>query len=134
MLFRSKMMMRQVAAPTSELSREHPQAEIAHQDAKWWRLSRYDSAVVSNAEGTKAAWYKRDPEKVRGMLVETLRTHAALLMQWNSLRETYREAAERITSFEAWERTFAENPAPVRPQDEARSATASSGGSGGTAA
>lgn len=129
-----KMMMRQVAAPTTELSREHPQAEIAHQDAKWWRLSRYDSAVVSNAEGTKAAWYKRDPEKVRGMLVETLRTHAALLMQWNSLRETYREAAERITSFEAWERTFAENPAPVRPQDEARSATASSGGSGGTAA
>ena len=129
-----KMMARQLAAPTTELSRHHPQAEIPHQDAKWWRLSRFDSAVVSNAEGTKAAWYKRDPEKVRGMLVETLRTHAALLMQWSSLRDTYREAAERITSFEAWERTFAANPAPVRPGDEATSTDARSGGTGGTAA
>ena len=133
-LWTLKAMGRQMLAEPSSTARRHPQALVAHQDAKWWTLSHYDSAVVSNAEGTKAAWYKRDPEKVRGMLVETLRTHAALLMQWNSLRETYREAAERITSFEAWERTFAENPAPVRPQDEARSATASSGGSGGTAA
>ncbi|HEX7352818.1 glycosyltransferase [Brachybacterium sp.] len=130
-----KMMLRQLAAPATELSRRHPQAEIPHQDAKWWRLSRFDSAVVSNAEGTKAAWYKRDPEKVRRMLAETLRTHTALLTQWNSLRDQYRAAAEQITSFEAWERTFAANPAPVRPGDAlADGAEASGPGRGGSAA
>ncbi|MGP9539014.1 glycosyltransferase [Brachybacterium sp. AOP43-C2-M15] len=124
----AKMMMRQLAKSTTELSRVHPQTEIAHQDAKWWRLSRFDSAVVSNAEGTRAAWYKRDPEAVRRMLVETLRTHAALLLQWSSLSARYREASARITSFAAWERTFADNPAPVRERDRAADRAARTGG------
>lgn len=130
-----RTMLRQLVTPTTGLSTEHPQAEIPHQDAKWWRLSRFDSAVVSNAEGTGAAWYKRDPETVRRMLVATLRSHAALLAQWNSLSAGYREAAGRITSFAAWEETFAANPAPARPEG---SGTAGSDGPtrspGGTAA
>lgn len=135
-----KMMARQLLSPATALSTEHPQAEIPHQDAKWWRLSRFDSAVVSNAEGTKAAWYKRDPATVRRLLVGTLRTHANLLAQWSTLSADYREAAEHLTSFAAWERTFAANPAPIRPGDAADSSAADSsaaegpGGTGGTAA
>ena len=73
-------------------------------------------AECESAEGTGAAWYKRDPQTVRRMLVGTLRSHAALLAQWNSLSAGYREAAGRITSFAAWEETFAANPAPTRPE------------------
>ena len=96
-------------------ARRHPQALIAHQDAKWWTLSHYDSAVVSNAEGTKVAWYQRRPEQVRAMLARSARTHLDLYRHWNRLRDRYRAAAGEITSFPAWEATFAANPAPVRP-------------------
>ena len=33
-------------------------------DAKWYRLARFDSAVVSMPDGTSAALYQRDPERV----------------------------------------------------------------------
>ena len=37
-------------------------------DAKWYRLARYDSAVVSMHDGTSAALYQRDPEKFRDLM------------------------------------------------------------------
>src|SRR5699024_8170097 len=74
-------------------------------------------ALVSNAEGTQVSWYKRDPRQVREMLAEALSAHVALHRGWSTLSERYREASARITSFDAWERTFAENPAPVRERD-----------------
>ncbi|WP_370645940.1 glycosyltransferase [Brachybacterium sp. ACRRE] len=116
-LWAARTMARQMFAPPRETSRLHPQAEIPHLDAKWWTLSHYDSAVVSNADGTKLAWYKRRPDHVREMLTRSLRTHADLYRHWNDLRRQYRRAAAELTSFEAWERTFAANPAPVRAQD-----------------
>ncbi|AXK47214.1 glycosyltransferase family 2 protein [Brachybacterium saurashtrense] len=114
-LWTVKAMGRQLLASPPERARRHPQAQVAHQDAKWWTLSHYDSAVVSNAEGTKVAWYQRRPEQVRAMLTRSARTHLDLYRQWNRLRDQYRAAAEEITSFPAWERTFAANPAPARP-------------------
>ncbi len=107
-----KQLAKQALSKPSELSREHPQEAIAHQDARWWRLSHYDSALVSNAEGTQLAWYKRDPKQARELLAAGVRTHAELFAKWESLREQFRAAAHELTSFEAWERTFAANPAP----------------------
>ena len=92
-----------------EESRESPQAVVAHIDNKWWRMSQYDSAIVSNAEGTAASWYRRDPRYVREKLVEATRLHARLLREWPRLRAAYREAAPRITSMEAWAETFTEH-------------------------
>ena len=109
-----KQLAKQAFTKPSELSLEHPQEAIAHQDARWWRLSHYDSALVSNAEGTQIAWYKRDPKQARELLAEAVRTHAELFAKWSTLREQYRAAASQLTSFEAWERTFAANPAPKR--------------------
>lgn len=109
-----KQLAKQAFTKPSELSLEHPQDAIAHQDARWWRLSHYDSALVSNAEGTQIAWYKRDPKQARELLAEAVRTHAELFAKWSTLREQYRAAASQLTSFEAWERTFAANPAPKR--------------------
>src|SRR5699024_12139112 len=110
---------KQLFAPPEPTSETNPQAAFPHLDAKWWRPSAYDSALVSNAEGTQVSWYKRDQQKVREMLREAISAHVALHRGWNVLSERYREASSRITSIEAWERTFAENPAPGRDQDRA---------------
>ncbi|MGQ4574844.1 glycosyltransferase [Dermabacteraceae bacterium P7006] len=103
-----------------EVGQKHPQTLIAHQDARWWRLAYYESALVSNAEGTAVAWYKRDPKLAREMLSEAARTHMELFKQWNSLRDDYQRAAADITSFAAWEKTFAANPAPARKGGSAK--------------
>lgn len=113
----AKTLVKQLVAPTREKSSQHPEAAIAHLDAKWWRLAAYDSALVSNAEGTQVSWYKRDPQQVREMLADAVSTHLELHRRWPELQQVYREAAPRITSFEAWEQTFAANPAPQREQD-----------------
>ena len=105
----AKTVLRQVVRPVPEESRESPQAVVAHIDNKWWRMSQYDSAIVSNAEGTAASWYRRDPRYVREKLVEATRLHARLLREWPRLRAAYREAAPRITSMEAWAETFTEH-------------------------
>jgi galactofuranosylgalactofuranosylrhamnosyl-N-acetylglucosaminyl-diphospho-decaprenol beta-1,5/1,6-galactofuranosyltransferase len=66
------------------------------------------------------------------MLAESLRLHAELLAQWSTLRQTYLDARERITSFEAWEKTFADNP-PAEPSVGSSSANGSSANSSSAA-
>ena len=102
----AKTIVRQLSKPIASTSRERPQAFVAHQDNKWWRMSQYDSAVVSNAEGTGASWYKRDPRKLRAMLAESARLNAQILREWPRLRELYRKELTEITSFDAWKKTF----------------------------
>ena len=82
-------------------------------DAKWYRLARYDSAVVSMPDGTSAALYQRDPEQFRDLLKRTARDPPAapprVAASWPS---EYRAALGEITSPEAWEETFR----PSRPE------------------
>ena len=75
-------------------------------DAKWYRLARYDSAVVSMPDGTSAALYQRDPEKFRDLLRRTLDIHQQLHREWPELAEHYRSQLGAITSEEAWSQTF----------------------------
>ncbi|MFJ7750576.1 glycosyltransferase [Arthrobacter sp. NPDC097144] len=105
----AKTVIRQLTKKVPASSLEHPQAYIAHQDNKWWRMSQYDSAVVSNAEGTGASWYKRDPKQLRVLLAEAVKLNAEILKNWQKLSDQYREALPEITSFEAWKKTFAEH-------------------------
>lgn len=102
----AKTVLRQLVKPVTESSSQRPQANVAHQDNKWWRMAQFDSAVVSNAEGTGASWYQRNPEQVRRFLAESAAVHAQLLRNWPRLREEYRSALPRITSMEAWRKTF----------------------------
>ena len=102
----AKTVVRQLSVPVAGSSLERPQANVAHQDNRWWRMSQYDSAVVSNAEGTGASWYKRDPKKLRTMMAESARLHAAVLKDWQRLSEQYKAALGEITSISAWEKTF----------------------------
>lgn len=107
----ARTVLRQLAEPVKERSKEAPQELVAFQDARWWRLSQYDSALVTNAEGTGVAWYRRDPATLRHQLAESAKLHADIQRRWSSLREEYRTALPEITSFETWERIFAANPA-----------------------
>ncbi|KRF04282.1 glycosyl transferase [Arthrobacter sp. Soil782] len=102
----AKTIARQLSKPVDSSSKQRPQAFIAHQDNKWWRMSQYDSAVVSNAEGTGASWYQRDPRKLRALLAEAARLNAEILREWPRLRALYRKELADITSFEAWKSTF----------------------------
>ena len=52
--------------PVRELSQQFPETELTAMDAKWYRLAKYDSAIVSMNDGTSAAMYQRDPEIIMG--------------------------------------------------------------------
>ncbi len=92
--------------PPRPLSRAYPEAEIPAMDAQWWRLARYDSAVVSMNDGSSAALHQRDPQKYRELLVKTVEVHARLAVEWPALAERYRAALGDIASAEAWDETF----------------------------
>ncbi len=97
-----------IKAPGPE-SAERPQAYLAHRDNRWFRVAHYDSVVVSNAEGTGASWYQRDPKKLKSMLTEATALHVRLFREWDSLAEQYRNAVADISSIEAWKKTFEAN-------------------------
>ena len=93
--------------PVRRTSRANPEAEVPAMDAQWYRLARFDSAIVSMPDGNSAALYQRDPEHFRDLVRRTLEIHARLQREWPRLAEEYRAALPDITSPEAWEKTFA---------------------------
>jgi galactofuranosylgalactofuranosylrhamnosyl-N-acetylglucosaminyl-diphospho-decaprenol beta-1,5/1,6-galactofuranosyltransferase len=92
--------------PVRPLAKEHPEAEVPAMDAKWYRLARYDAAVVSMPDGTSAALYQRDPQLFRDLLTRTVDVHERLYREWPRLAELYRQRLPEITSPEAWDATF----------------------------
>lgn len=101
-----KTVSRQLVKSPAPENAERPQGFLAHRDNRWFRLAHYDSVIVSNAEGTGASWYKRDPKKLKSMLAEASRLHLRLFRDWDKLAEQYRTAVPQITSIEAWKKTF----------------------------
>ena len=101
-----KTVSRQLVKNPAPESAERPQGFLAHRDNRWFRLAHYDSVIVSNAEGTGASWYKRDPKKLKSMLAEASRLHLRLFRDWDKLAEQYRAAVPEITSLAAWKKTF----------------------------
>jgi galactofuranosylgalactofuranosylrhamnosyl-N-acetylglucosaminyl-diphospho-decaprenol beta-1,5/1,6-galactofuranosyltransferase len=96
---------------------KRPQMALPYQDASWWVLAKLDSAVVSTAEGTRAAWYKRDRRLFRSLGRRSLVLHRRLRRQWPQLAAQYRAAAADFNSPERWRETFAAslNPPPDGP-------------------
>lgn len=84
----------------------HPEVEFGKSDAHWWRLPRYDSALVSTADGSGKNIYTRDRAMFRRMLVDSVRLHRQLQRQWETLSSQYRAASDELTSPTAWRRTF----------------------------
>jgi galactofuranosylgalactofuranosylrhamnosyl-N-acetylglucosaminyl-diphospho-decaprenol beta-1,5/1,6-galactofuranosyltransferase len=69
-------------------------------------LARLDSAVVSRADGTRAAWYRRDRRLFRTLGRRSIVLHYRLRRQWPQLAAQYRAAAAEFTSPQAWRETF----------------------------
>jgi galactofuranosylgalactofuranosylrhamnosyl-N-acetylglucosaminyl-diphospho-decaprenol beta-1,5/1,6-galactofuranosyltransferase len=92
--------------PVRSMAREFPETDLTAMDAMWYRLARFDSAVVSMNDGTSAALYQRDPEKFRDLMRRTVEIHQQLHREWPRLAEEYRAALADITSPAAWEDTF----------------------------
>lgn len=107
--------LRQLLKQPNREALERPQAYLAHLDNRWFRIAHYDSVVVSNAEGTAASWYQRDPRKLRVMLRRAALQHARLYRNWNTLAEDYRSALPELVSMESWRRTF-EKGTPAQDQ------------------
>ncbi|MEV0664778.1 glycosyltransferase [Actinomadura luteofluorescens] len=92
--------------PVEPGSRGNPQAVVPHIDRHWSLLSQVDSALVSSADGTRVAWYQRDPERFRTLLRRTSLLHARLGREWPELSRRYRAAMADLASAEAWRATF----------------------------
>ena len=92
--------------PVRDLAKKNPEASVAHLDSRWWMLTQFDSALVSAADGTSAAWYQRDPAKFRELLTRSVLLHARLYKEWPNLVEEYKEAYAELASPEMWRKTF----------------------------
>jgi len=92
--------------PVRGFSTRHPEASISHADLKWWLLSQFDSALVSSADGTSAAWYKRNPELFRELLNRSVILHLRLSREWPELARRYQEALPDLASPKTWHETF----------------------------
>lgn len=84
--------------PVDAGSRGNPQVVVPHIDRHWSLLSQVDSALVSSADGTRVAWYQRDPERFRALLKRTSVLHARLSREWPELSRRYRAAMAEIAS------------------------------------
>jgi galactofuranosylgalactofuranosylrhamnosyl-N-acetylglucosaminyl-diphospho-decaprenol beta-1,5/1,6-galactofuranosyltransferase len=85
---------------------KRPQMALPYQDASWWVLAKLDSALISNAEGTSAAWHRRDPKLFRSLAWRSVVLHRRLRRQWPRLAAEYRSAAAEFTSPATWRETF----------------------------
>ena len=92
--------------PVRPLSKKYPEAELPAMDTQWYRITKYDSAIVSMNDGTSAALYQRDPEKFRELLAKTVAIHRRFRKEWPRLAEEYRAKLAEVTSPEAWDETF----------------------------
>jgi galactofuranosylgalactofuranosylrhamnosyl-N-acetylglucosaminyl-diphospho-decaprenol beta-1,5/1,6-galactofuranosyltransferase len=95
----------------------NPQAVVPHIDRHWSLLAQLDSALVSSADGTRVAWYQRDPERFRTLLRRTSTLHARLGREWPELSRRYRAAMADLASPQAWRATFDASAPADSPSD-----------------
>ncbi|HYF74770.1 MAG TPA: glycosyltransferase [Nocardioides sp.] len=98
-------LVRQVTPPRA-MSSEFPEGMVPHLDQKWFRLAHYDSAIVSAADGTKAAWYRRDRAQFTDQMRRSAALHARLFHEWPELSAQYKEALASLASPDAWKASF----------------------------
>ncbi|MGH3365941.1 MAG: glycosyltransferase [Nocardioidaceae bacterium] len=92
--------------PTTERTRRTPQVHLRAADAHWSRLLKYDSAVVSTADGSGAVWYRRDRATFVDIARRSLAMHRRIYREWPRLAAEYRTALAQIASPGAWDDTF----------------------------
>ncbi|MAP62558.1 MAG: glycosyl transferase [Microbacterium sp.] len=86
--------------------REENAAEVrlSAGQARWWRLWRYDSAVVESAATGEPHLFVRNRNLARRLLRDSIRLHRELRRRWPELARRYRDAD--LVSPERWRDTL----------------------------
>jgi galactofuranosylgalactofuranosylrhamnosyl-N-acetylglucosaminyl-diphospho-decaprenol beta-1,5/1,6-galactofuranosyltransferase len=79
---------------------------ISAQDARWFLLSRLDSATVGTADGRGVTFRRREPDTFWRMLRRSVATHARLVREFPELEQRYRAQMSELTSPDNWARIF----------------------------
>lgn len=85
---------------------ERPQCLVPADAARWWRLARLDTAVVTAADSASVSWYRRDRKQFFTMLARNIEVHQRLLREWPELSRRYRAARDDLVSPATWSETF----------------------------
>ncbi|TNL95608.1 glycosyltransferase family 2 protein [Corynebacterium tapiri] len=83
-----------------------PQLNLTAEEARWFTLSRLDSATVSTAGGTGVAFRKRDRELARELIKETHQLQSEVIERFEDLKASYRAAMPELTSRQEWKKIF----------------------------
>src|SRR5690606_8464337 len=85
-----------------------PEAEFGKNDAMWWRVPFFHSALASSADGSGKNVYTRDRAQYRRMLRESILLHRRLRRNWAKLQQQYRSALPDLVSDASWQKIFEE--------------------------
>ncbi|MCU1616098.1 MAG: hypothetical protein JWO98_3638 [Frankiales bacterium] len=85
---------------------ERPQMNISAQDARWFLLSRLDSATVGTADGRGVTFRRREKDTFWRMLRHSVSVHLKLYREFPRLQKEYREHLEQLTSPRSWAAAF----------------------------
>ena len=85
---------------------EAPQLNLTPEEARWFTLSRVDSATVSTAGGTGVAFRKRDRDLARDLVEQTRELLSEIEENFDDMRSVYRQALPELTSRDSWRKIF----------------------------
>ncbi|HEV7189305.1 MAG TPA: glycosyltransferase [Blastococcus sp.] len=94
-----------VRSPKPEAA-DRPEMNIRAQDARWFLLSRVDSATVGTADGRGVTFRRREQDTFWRMLRQSMRVHVRLYREFPTLTAQYRSQLHELTSPESWEKAF----------------------------
>lgn len=83
-----------------------PQLNLTPDEARWFSLSRLDSATVTTAGGTGVAFRKRDRDLNNELVAKTRQLLKEIEANFDDLRADYRAALPELTSRAAWRKIF----------------------------
>ena len=90
-------------------NREHwhtPQLNLTAEEARWFTLTRVDSATVATAGGTGVAFRRRNRDLALSFLRQTHRLLDEVFDNFEELRDEYRAALPQLSAQESWKKVF----------------------------
>ncbi|AIT62010.1 glycosyltransferase [Corynebacterium doosanense] len=83
-----------------------PQLNLTAQEARWFTLSRVDSATVTTAGGTGVAFRKRDRDLAKQLVSESRALQKQIVERFDELKDEYRGSFDDLVSRSEWKKVF----------------------------
>ncbi|WP_268914230.1 glycosyltransferase [Corynebacterium uropygiale] len=93
-------------SPADPAHQDTPQANLSPDQARWFSLSRLDSATVTTAGNNGVVFRKRDRELAKQLLKDTTALQKEVAERFDEMRERYRAALPELTSRARWGGVF----------------------------